>query len=452
MCNLVSYLMIWGNFFKSTSILISVNKILKYVVVLAILPLFASTLSTDYFTQVSALQVGEGTTLPRSGSDTGICGLQFCSEIPGGRDAWMAQHSFFATLDSTVVDELMVEEEEEETMTDDSAEEPVTEAALGSVLLLSRANVPVDIPLSLGYYNGDKIYYIITDSSDAVHADEITEEIGWKVEYSPLLATVPDGYASASYFIENGPITDQHQYGSYTVFSSTPAQEDYTALVVDTHVRWVDEDNSRMLTSEAEILSAIESGEMIFGDGSLGDGSIILNSPQIIWPDGQMMIKESADDPSYGGGQVTDIDTEEMTVTFIAHRGWGPDGRTIYYIVTDTTPSGPAEGMGVVYSPKSGDLLVNSAAVDLYQFTNGITGTGPLGFQPGIASGALGDDNYSPMWRIYLITWNDPTDAELLETIGDINAYSDAGLITIDLARPMASDHIVNCPFIDPFQ
>ena len=32
-----------------------------------------------------------------------------------------------------------------------------------------------------------------------------------------------------------------------------------------------------------------------------------------------------------------------MTVTFVAHRGWGHDGRTIYYIVTDATPSGPAE-------------------------------------------------------------------------------------------------------------
>ena len=50
----------------------------------------------------------------------------------------------------------------------------------------------------------------------------------------------------------------------------------------------------------------------------------------------------------YGGGQITEINEEEMTVTFVAHRGWGPDGRTIYYIVTDATPSGPAEMMGVV--------------------------------------------------------------------------------------------------------
>ncbi|WP_316505371.1 DUF7482 domain-containing protein [Nitrosopumilus sp.] len=92
-----------------------------------------------------------------------------------------------------------------------------------------------------------------------------------------------------------------------------------------------------------------------------------------------------------------------MTVTFIAHRGWGPDGRTIYYIVTDTTPSGPAGMMGVVIAPTSASLIANSAAVDLCQFRNGLTGSGPLGFQAGIAAGAPGDKNYSPMWRIFMI-------------------------------------------------
>ena len=66
-------------------------------------------------------------------------------------------------------------------------------------------------------------------------------------------------------------------------------------------------------------------------------------------------------------------------MTFVAHRGWGPDGRTIYYIVTDATPSGPAETMGVVSSPTSANLIAHSGAVDLFQFKNGIKGSGPLG-------------------------------------------------------------------------
>jgi hypothetical protein len=97
-------------------------------------------------------------------------------------------------------------------------------------------------------------------------------------------------------------------------------------------------------------------------------------------------------------------------------------------------------------------LIANSAAVDLFQFSNGITGSGPLGFQPGIAASAPGDSNYSPMWRVFMIGWEAPEDASILENKSDIDAYQKAGLISVALARPMDSDHIVNCPFIDPFQ
>ncbi len=141
-----------------------------------------------------------------------------------------------------------------------------------------------------------------------------------------------------------------------------------------------------------------------------------------------------------------------MNVTFIDHRGWGPDGRTIYYIVTDATPSGPAGMMGIVSSPTFAILIANSAAVDLYQFKNGLSGTGPLRFQPGIAIGSNGDANYSLIWGIFMIGWDDPKNAQLLETIYDMNAYNEANLIDIGITRPMDSDHIVNCPFIDPFQ
>ena len=141
-----------------------------------------------------------------------------------------------------------------------------------------------------------------------------------------------------------------------------------------------------------------------------------------------------------------------MTATFIAHRGWGPDGRTIYYIVTDATPAGPAEMMGVVSAPSSANLISYAAAVDLFQFKNGIVGSGPVGFQPGIAASAPGDETYSPMWRIFMIEWNDPENASVLETKADIDTFKAEGLINVNIARPMNSDHIVNCPFIDPFQ
>ena len=324
-------------------------------------------------------------------------------------------------------------------------------ASPGSLLTLARANVPATIPMHQGYYDGGMVYFIITDSSDVTHADIITENQGWKVELAPLLANAPDEALSKTYMFLNGIEGDGVHGFQGEVFTSTPAQpEVYSGLTSHVHVTWNNEENARILDSEEAILDAVDSGEV-----TLAEVPVVLNMPHIVWPDGQMMVKEDKtlrDDTPYGGGQVLDIDTEEMTVTFVAHRGWGPDGRTIYYIVTDATPSGPAEMMGVVNAPTSASLIANSAAVDLFQFMNGIKGAGPMGFQPGIAAGAPGDENYSPMWRIFMIGWENPNNAAVLETLDDIQTYQKEGLIQANLARPMDSDHIVNCPFIDPFQ
>jgi hypothetical protein len=127
-----------------------------------------------------------------------------------------------------------------------------------------------------------------------------------------------------------------------------------------------------------------------------------------------------------------------MVVTMVAHRGWGPDGKSIYYIVTYATPKLPADVMGVARTP---------VAVDLFQFMNGINGSGPMGFQAGIGAANPEDANYSPMWRISFIEWKDPSKAKILETVSDINAMGQAGTITITPA--INGTHVVNCPFFD---
>jgi len=67
------------------------------------------------------------------------------------------------------------------------------------------------------------------------------------------------------------------------------------------------------------IMEAADNGEI-----TLTKLDVVLNMPQIVWPEGQMTVKEEktlTDETPYGSGQVLDIDTEENTVTFIAHRG-----------------------------------------------------------------------------------------------------------------------------------
>ena len=423
------------------------NNTIKYIGLLAILPLFSVTLATNFIDDANAADVdfecpnGE-TAITRTTNPNPICVKESTADrwVQLGFAMKVGDHSE-AMMEEPMMEESMMEEPMMEEMM----------AAPGSVLKLSRANVPATIPLHQGYYDGGEVFYIITDSSEEKHANIITENQGWQVELAPLLANAPSGALSTTYVFSDGVEGDGVHGFQGEVFTSTPAQPDiYSALTAHVHVEWVDGQNPSVLNSEDAIMAA-EADGMI----TLTPLSVVLNMPQIIWPDGQMMVKEDktlADDTPYGGGQVLDINTDEMTVTFIAHRGWGPDGRTIYYIVTDATPSGPAGMMGVTNAPTSASLIANSAAVDLFQFKNGITGSGPKGFQPGIAASAPGDSNYSPMWRVFMIGWDDPANASVLENKGDIDAYSQAGLITVGIARPMDSDHIVNCPFIDPFQ
>jgi hypothetical protein len=204
---------------------------------------------------------------------------------------------------------------------------------------------------------------------------------------------------------------------------------------------------ARELKSVQEIMTAQQNGEL-----SINKTDIIVNNPAIKWEGGSLQIKQDKnvndDTPYMGGGQVTNIDTQKMIVTMVAHRGWGPDGKTVYYIVTDATPEMPATMMGVPNVPADEQIVKTAVAPDLFQFMNGINGSGPMGFQAGIGAAGPTDTNYSPMWTISFIDWKDPLQARVLETLDDIAAMQQAGMITITPA--MDGKHVVNCPFFEP--
>ena len=105
-----------------------------------------------------------------------------------------------------------------------------------------------------------------------------------------------------------------------------------------------------------------------------------------------------------------------------------------------------------VESESAADIIAHSGAVDLFQFKNGIIGSGPLGFQASITGVSLGDAN-SPMWRIYLVEWNDVKSAQILETRwSDIDSFGEEDKLSVSITRLTNGDHIVNSPLIDPFQ
>ena len=317
---------------------------------------------------------------------------------------------------------------------------------LGSVLKLSRTNVPIDIPLLKGFENGNDIYFIATDVSDEKTAADATNQTGFEVNYAPLLAQTPETARAQAYAFTNGIEGDGPFGFQVPVVKGKPGDEGYSPLWQINLVAWSDDATPRELTSVEEITAAEQGGEL-----SINQTDIIANHPAIQWQNGSLMVREDAntinDDTPYMGGQVLNIDTENMIVTMVAHRGWAPDGKTIYYIVTDATPDMPANMMGVSNVPASEQLVGTPVAPGLFQFMNGINGSGPMGFQAGIGESAPGDQNYSPMWFISFIEWNDPLQARVLETVSDVAAMQQAGLITVTPA--MGGMHVVNCPFFD---
>ena len=311
-----------------------------------------------------------------------------------------------------------------------------------SSLLLSRANVPAIIPMHKGIYNGHEIFYIITDASDKDYVNTISENQKWDIQLSTIINDMPENNLQKLFIFKNGIQGDGIFGFQNEIFSSTPKQSDYTALGSIIEVTWKTGQKQIIFESASDIINAEKSGRIKFNETN-----VIVNTPQIVWPDGQMKIRsdiEITNEMSFSGGQITEINEDNLTVTFVAHRSWDSDGRTIYYIVTDATPLGPAELMGVAYSPISSNLLTHSAVVDLFQFKNGIKGSGSLGFQPEISSLSFNEENYSPISKIYLIEWHDSELAQILQTKSDIDSFHDDDLLSVSIARPTNSEYIIN--------
>jgi hypothetical protein len=316
----------------------------------------------------------------------------------------------------------------------------------GSVLKLSQANVALDIPMMRGYENGHEIFFIATDASDNQTATQITNETGFKVNFAPIIAKTPEVARGQAYIFTNG-IPGQGPFGfQLPVLDAKPGDQGYSPLLQLNMVEWNQDVAAKEIKSVQEIMSSQQNGSL-----TVTKTDTIVNHPAIKWEGGSLKIKQDkniTDDTPYMEGQVLTIDTSKMTVTFVAHRGWGPDGKTIYYIVTDATPEMPANMMGVPFVQADELIATTPVAVDLLQFGKGIRGSGPMGFQSGIGGANPDDTNYSPMWRISFIEWKDPSKARILENMHDVAAMQAAGLITVVPA--MGGKHVVNCPFFEP--
>lgn len=306
---------------------------------------------------------------------------------------------------------------------------------------LTETNVPVTLPLTKGYVDGFEVFYISTEASDKDLAEHLTKVTGGRVAYTPVLAKAPSASLANIYAFKNGIAGSGPLGFQPNVADSQPSDAKYSPLWKVNMVEWKEGVVAKELKSEADILAAQAKNEL-----TITPTNLVVNCPFIKWNGGQLQIRSDmtlTDESPYGGGQVLDINTVKMQVTFVAHRGFAPDGKTIYYIATDASVKEVADALGVIFVEKTGKTLITAASSDLFVFTNGIKGTGPMGFQASIASTNVGNAFYSPLWRILATTWSDPSQAQFLTTHAEITSAGTSGRLTTEIAGV-----VVNCPFV----
>ena len=112
------------------------------------------------------------------------------------------------------------------------------------------------------------------------------------------------------------------------------------------------------------------------------------------------------------------------------------DGKGVTYLLTDVSQAKDAKalskatGFRVNYVPKL-NLAPEGALAKLYLFTNGVKGPNPFGFQANVVDSVPGEPGYSPLWRVYAVTWSKGATPKLLTSEGAILALQKAGKLTL---------------------
>ena len=124
------------------------------------------------------------------------------------------------------------------------------------------------------------------------------------------------------------------------------------------------------------------------------------------------------------------------------------EGKEIYFVHTEASDADIANlltdmmSSPVLFVPGLADIPASSLA-EVYVFSNGLEGMGPLGYQMDVFDNPPGSEGYSPLRRLNIVTWTDPAKTRLLTSASDVLAARDAGEVSIE--QPGV---VVNMPFV----
>ncbi|MCK6578991.1 MAG: twin-arginine translocation signal domain-containing protein [Anaerolineae bacterium] len=287
----------------------------------------------------------------------------------------------------------------------------------------------VTFRLHQAWHNGENVYYIRTDTSDATFAGEN------RLVHVPLLnaALSAEGATSQLYTFENGA-ADQ-----YPVVSHVPNEDAYSPAW---HVHRVSFNGTPTVLNSAEAIREAEAA----GDVTIEALPLVVNFPVVKWAGGELA--EDTEKVTYlgTGPLVSPVASDNMEVTFKLHQCY-PGSR---YIVTDTSAVPMAPMMSIAASAPTQTLLNVGATDEIWVWGNGIPGSGVMGFQPAIFDNAAGNPIWSPFWAHYTAVWADESQARLVTTSAEIRELQSAGAVQVfngvpDMDQAMPP-FVVNCP------
>lgn len=139
-----------------------------------------------------------------------------------------------------------------------------------------------EIPLVMGYSEGEEIAFIHTEASAPDVADMLTDMMGSPVLVVPSLADAPESMLANVYVFANGLEGDGPLGFQADVFDSPPGTEGYSPLRALNRVTWVNEDDARLLESAAEVIEAEANGAI-----TIEMPGIVVNMPMVTWPGGE---------------------------------------------------------------------------------------------------------------------------------------------------------------------
>ncbi len=113
------------------------------------------------------------------------------------------------------------------------------------------------------------------------------------------------------------------------------------------------------------------------------------------------------------------------------------EGQEVYFIHPEASDPGVAQvltdmmGTDVMTVPSLAEIPAELLG-NVYVFTNGIEDMGPLGFQPDVFDSVPGDENYTPLRAVSLVTWQADVEARQLVSVEEILGAVEAGELSIE--------------------